>query len=801
MIRSLPPSYSWLAAALLPLFLPLAALAQQTVARLDSTAIVALYNSAGGDNWTCDHRWLTGQVKYWRGIGISRDQRITEINLEDCDLDGTIPREIRFLTELRRIRLKGNNLQSPIPDELWQLQNLQLLDLSENVLTGQLPDSLGVPRSTLWLGHNEFEGALPAYVYAQHIDLSHNLFSGLVPDFYVDGDLNYVNISHNSLTVWPDSAYAENADWWNSGNHLIASHNQFSGSLPDLITGNAFWGVLDLSHNSFSGDIPNGFRADILDLSHNKFSGTIPEYLIIGVIGTQGVNLEHNQLTGSIPPISNPYLYWLDFSDNAFTEIDPQPRLRSLEWLDLSNNAFTEFDSDLFELASRSLTTLDLSDNIISSVPDGLSDLWVLERLWLGGNQFSGEIPIELSLLLELELLDISGNSFAGSIPSWIGEFHDLETLNLSHNQFDGSIPDMFGRLNALDSLDLSYNLLTGELPPSLIGLTGLKRLDLSGNDLLGSLAGFANNPGLTAIDVSGNSFSEGLFAVDSTMYPELKLLDLSHNDFAGSLDQVIAGPTKLTVLRVSENEFEGDVPEALAESKDLVTIRLNENDFSSLPDLTALSSLDTLDVGGNALTFEHLEANRPFTSSASFTFAPQDTIAIGLKRTDTQVKLRAGTLGTNNAYRWYRNGTLMAGEVSEELLIPISAPVADYHAEVTNSWFPGLTLISHPIASDAMPVGNWELEQTPLSFELFPSYPNPSRSEIRIPFELEKTVDTRISVTDLLGREVQTLIDNTMVSGRHEIQMNVRGLAPGLYFIHAQLGDYRQSRQFIVMQ
>ena len=778
---------------------------------------------------------MAGEVASWTGVSIG-NERVHGITLPDCNLDGSIPKEIQFLTELRELYLWGNNLQSPIPTELWNHAKLERLDLSGNALSGVLPDTINVgwvscgvfgctPYGWLFLSHNNLVGSLPIAPKAGRIALKHNSFSGSVPASYVYGLKSYVDIGHNKLTVWPDSGGSTGCNFSCTRSYLLASNNLFSGPLPGYWTHNSDFVLIDLSHNSFSGELPShGFRADYwgghLNLSFNRFSGTVPAGFLShhwshidlrynelsGVASSasgghraiDSLNLSNNALS-EIAPLSLRSLRWLDLSNNALSGIDSHD-LPRIQWLDLSGNAFSEWDPDLFELTN--LNSLDLSGNFLSGdVPPTVVNMQALKELWLAGNQYSDEVPPGFSYLLELELLDLSDNGFSSNIPSFMGEFHDLKTLNLSHNQFDGSIPDIFGRLSALDSLDLSYNQLTGELPPSLIDLTGLKHLDLSGNDLLGSLAGFANNPGLTAIDVSGNSFSEGLFAVDSTMYPELKLLDLSHNDFAGSLDQVIAGPTKLTVLRVSENEFEGDVPEALAESKDLVTIRLNENDFSSLPDLTALSSLDTLDVGGNALTFEHLEANRPFTSSASFTFAPQDTIEIGLKRTDTQVKLRTGTLGTNNAYRWYRNGTLMAGEVSEELLIPISAPVADYHAEVTNSWFPGLTLISHPIASDAMPVGNWELEQTPLSFELFPSYPNPSRSEIRIPFELEKTVDTRISVTDLLGREVRTLIDNTMVSGRHEIQMNVRGLAPGLYFIHAQLGDYRQSRQFIVMQ
>ena len=65
---------------------------------------------------------------------------ITELNLSNNFLTGALPGEIRFLKNLKILRL-NNNLMTGIPAEIGQLTNLETLDLANNKLTG-LPNEL-----------------------------------------------------------------------------------------------------------------------------------------------------------------------------------------------------------------------------------------------------------------------------------------------------------------------------------------------------------------------------------------------------------------------------------------------------------------------------------------------------------------------------------------------------------------------------------------------------------------------------------------------------------------------------------
>ncbi|RLD83568.1 MAG: hypothetical protein DRJ10_03225, partial [Bacteroidetes bacterium] len=105
----------------------------------DSLALVAIYNSTGGDNWTNNTGWLTDSVANWFGITLNESGRVLEIIIYSNNLKGTIPKEIGDLEIITDIDFFGNFLYGQVPIEMGNLINLDWLMLGKNQLTGIIP--------------------------------------------------------------------------------------------------------------------------------------------------------------------------------------------------------------------------------------------------------------------------------------------------------------------------------------------------------------------------------------------------------------------------------------------------------------------------------------------------------------------------------------------------------------------------------------------------------------------------------------------------------------------------------------
>ena len=130
----------------------------------DRAALVALYNATDGPNWKDNTNWLSEvPIEEWHGVTTDAGGRVTEVNLNDNQLNGEIPPELDSLTSLQSLILYANQLTGPIPPELGDLANLQELNLSGNQLDGDIPPELGnlTGLQSLILIQNELIGPIP----------------------------------------------------------------------------------------------------------------------------------------------------------------------------------------------------------------------------------------------------------------------------------------------------------------------------------------------------------------------------------------------------------------------------------------------------------------------------------------------------------------------------------------------------------------------------------------------------------------------------------------------------------------
>lgn len=101
---------------------------------------------------------------------------------------------------------------------------------------------------------------------------------------------------------------------------------------------------------------------------------------------------------------------------------------------------------------------------------------------------------------------------------------------------------------------------------------------------------------------------------------------------------------------------------------------------------------------------------------------------------------------------------------------------------------------------------GQDEQETIPYDLVLKQNYPNPFNAETVIEYELPSATRIKVSVYNILGRRVTTLIDQVQKAGCHKISWdgtNKRGasVSSGIYFYEIQAGELSQCKKMVLIK
>ena len=336
----------------------------------DREVLVALYEAAGGPNWTNNANWLTdAPLGMWHGIEVNEEGRVIGVNLTTNNLVGIIPSPIGYLTHLRRLQLDKNRLTGSIPREIAYLAQLDTLDVRYNLLAGSIPLELGNLESLKRLaigGNSGFRGYIPPELG--------NLSA--LEDLWAGG-------CGMAGSIPPELGNLTNL------RSLVISGPRLSGPIPPELGNLANLQTLRLPSSNLIGVIPPELgklrSLEVMNLARNALSGPIPPELG-NLANLRELRLPENLLSGSIPP---------ELGD-----------LRSLEVLELTGNALS------------------------NSLPLELGRLSNLEILRLGVNDLSGPIPAEFGELASLQSLYVNANAaMTGPLPASLSTLQSLETL------------------------------------------------------------------------------------------------------------------------------------------------------------------------------------------------------------------------------------------------------------------------------------------------------------------------------------------------------------------------------------
>jgi hypothetical protein len=88
-----------------------------------------------------------------------------------------------------------------------------------------------------------------------------------------------------------------------------------------------------------------------------------------------------------------------------------------------------------------------------------------------------------------------------------------------------------------------------------------------------------------------------------------------------------------------------------------------------------------------------------------------------------------------------------------------------------------------------------------PKKFELSQNYPNPFNPTTTIRFNLPEATNVKLTLFNILGQEVKTLVNESKESGVHTINFNATELNSGIYIYKLESGSFTQTRKMTLVK
>ncbi|CAN1160343.1 Receptor protein kinase TMK1 [Linum perenne] len=389
--------------------------------------------------------WSDPDPCNWDHVGCSSDNRVVRIQIGHQQLKGTLPPDLRNLTQLERLELQWNTISGPLPT-LSGLGSLQVVMLSDNLFD-----------------------SIPA-----------DFFQGL-------SSLQSVEIDNNPFSSWEIPESLKDAS---SLQNFSANSANISGPIPDYFTPDAFPGLA------------------IFHLAFNNLEGSLPDTLAGSPIESLWLNGQKSlaRLTGTVGVLQNmTSLKQVWLHDNGFTGPLPDfAGLTSLESLSLRDNSFTG-PVPVSLTGLDSLTVVNLTNNFFQGpLPEFKSSVAV--DMVKDSNSFCLQTPgpcdsrvnTLLSIVKPMGYPQRFAEKWKGNDPcaDWLGiscSGDNITVVNFQKMGLSGTISPDFALLTSLQRLVLTDNNLTGPIPQELASLPLLKELNVANNHISGKVPSFKN--------------------------------------------------------------------------------------------------------------------------------------------------------------------------------------------------------------------------------------------------------------------------------------------------------------------
>ncbi len=529
------------------------------VPRTDRNVLVAFYESTGGEQWSDKSNWLSDRpLESWYGVTVNAEGRVTEIDLPNNNLSGSLTSELGYLEELAVLRVDRNQLTGTIPPAVGMLTRLQHLVLSSNQLTGVIPPELGqlAGLEELALSINRLSGSIPAELGdlagLTSLSLSVNELTGPIPvELGRLEQLTSLRLDQNRLSgpIPPELSGLTELQ------SLVLADNQLTGSIPSRLSLLENLTELVLDHNRLDGQIPIelGRLAKLkrLGLAGNRLSGTAPSEL--GKLSSlTHLHLFSNPGLSGILPVT--------YTNLALEEL-------LLEGTQLCVPRDDDYGAWLNQIPVKTVTTCsNLESTVLASLfnrtngPD-----WNDNSNWLSDRPAGTWYGVTTDMDGRVTGIDLSNNNLNGSIPGELAGLTNIESLILSSNGLlSGALPRELLQLELRELLldgtklcapqDADFRAWLQTIPVS--SVTSCEDLDLITLRALFALFKRTNGPEWNdRTNWNSDTPLHEWYGITTDEAGRITELNLAGNNLSGSLPVELAALSNLKKIDFSGNE------------------------------------------------------------------------------------------------------------------------------------------------------------------------------------------------------------------------------------------------------
>jgi len=88
-----------------------------------------------------------------------------------------------------------------------------------------------------------------------------------------------------------------------------------------------------------------------------------------------------------------------------------------------------------------------------------------------------------------------------------------------------------------------------------------------------------------------------------------------------------------------------------------------------------------------------------------------------------------------------------------------------------------------------------------PHGYVLSQNYPNPFNPSTTISFSVPRADNVMITVFDILGKEIATVVNERLEAGRYTVAFSAQSLPSGLYFYHMRAGSFSETKKMTLVR